>query len=286
MNKPSIGWIGLGNMGIPMCRNLMKAGYLLTVYNRTKDKEKLLTDAGAASAESTQALLSSCDVVFTMVSDDEAAKEIYTGNEGLLAIGNGNGKMFINTSTISPDTSKYLAAQCKDHNVDYLEAPVSGSVKPAEDSALVILTGGPKDIYNKAKPILHCLGKLVMHIGDYGQGSVAKLAINLLVGFNVQGLAETILFAQKHGIDTKDMLTIINEGSCGNGLTKAKTNSILNNDFKPSFSVKHTAKDMRLIQNTGITTPMANVLIDTYQATLKDHAEEDLMAVISYLDKN
>lgn len=285
MNKPSIGWIGLGNMGIPMCRNLMKAGYPLTVYNRTKDKEKPLTEAGAASAENIQALLNSCDVVFTMVSDDEAAKEIYTGKEGLLTSGNGKGKLFINTSTISPDTSKYLAAQCMENGFDYLEAPVSGSVKPAEDAALVILTGGPKGVFDKAKPILDCLGRLVMHLGKYGQGSFAKLAINVLVGFNVQGLAETILFAKKNGIDTKDMLTIINEGSCGNGLTKAKTNSILNNEFTPSFSVKHTAKDMRLAQQAGIATPMAKVLIDTYQATLKDHAEEDLMAVISYLDK-
>lgn len=286
MNTPSIGWLGLGNMGIPMCRNLMKAGYPLTVYNRTKDKEKTLTDEGAASAESAHDLLSRCDIVFTMVSDDEAAKQIFTGKEGLLGGNNYKGKLLINTSTISPDTSKYLAARCREHGIDYLEAPVSGSVKPAEDATLIILTGGPEEVYEKAKPVLEHLGKFVMHLGDYGQGSLAKLAINLLVGISVQGLAETILFAQKHGISTKDMLTIINEGSCGSGLTKAKTQSVLNNEFKPAFSVKNTAKDMRLIQAAGIETPMAEVVIDTYQQTLKEHADEDLMAVISYLAKN
>ncbi len=285
MNKPSIGWIGLGNMGIPMCKNLLQAGYPLTVYNRTEGKDKSLTDAGATKAGSAAQLFDNCDVVFTMVSDDEAAKEIYIGKDGLLSNPAAKGKLAINTSTISPETSKYIAAQCIKAGIEYLEAPVSGSVKPAEDAALIILTGGPKEVYDKAKPVLDCLGKLVIHLGDYGMGSSAKLAINLLVGFNVQGLAETILFAQKQGIDTKDILTIINEGGVGNATTKAKTASLLSGDFKPAFSVKNTAKDMRLIRQAGIKTPMANVLIDTYQQALKEYENEDLMAVIKWLGK-
>ena len=285
MNLPSVGWIGLGNMGIPMCRNLIKAGYPLTVYNRTKDKEKPLTDAGASLAESATALLSACSIVFTMVSDDEAVKEIYTGKDGLLQSPNSKGKLLINTSTISPETSKWLAAQCNKKGVAYLEAPVSGSVKPAEDAALIILAGGSKEAFDKAKPVLDCLGKRVMHLGDCGTASLAKLAINLLVGFNVQGLAETMIFARRHGIDANDMLTIINEGGCGNGITKAKTPLLLSGDYKPAFSVKNTAKDMRLIKNAGIETPMAEALINTYQTALKKHADEDMMAVIKVFDK-
>lgn len=285
MNLPSVGWIGLGNMGIPMCRNLIKAGYPLTVYNRTKDKEKPLTDAGASLADSATALLSACSIVFTMVSDDEAVKEIYTGKDGLLQSSNGKGKLLINTSTISPETSKWLAAQCNKKGVAYLEAPVSGSVKPAEDAALIILAGGSKEAFDKAKPVLDCLGKRVMHLGDCGNASLAKLAINLLVGFNVQGLAETMIFARRHGIDANDMLTIINEGGCGNGITKAKTPLLLSGDYKPAFSVKNTAKDMRLIKSAGIETPMAEALINTYQTALKKHANEDMMAVIKVFDK-
>lgn len=285
MNKPSIGWIGLGNMGIPMCKNIMKNGYALTVFNRTKEKEKPLTDAGATSAESVATVLQQCDVVFTMVSDDEAAKEIYVGKEGLLSKNGQKQKLIINTSTISPETSKYLAEQCKNKSVDYLEAPVSGSVKPAEDAALIILCGGPSQVFEKAKPILGCLGKKVMHLGNWGNGSIAKLAINLLVGFNVQGLAETVLFAQHHGIDTAQMLEIVNEGGCGNGTTKAKTSSILNNDFTPAFTVKNYAKDLRLAKGVGFETPMANAMFDTYQNALKEYKKEDLMAVIKYLDE-
>ena len=286
MNKPSIGWAGLGNMGIPMCKNLLKNGYVLTVFNRTKEKEKPLLDAGASSAESLTTLLHKCDVVFTMVSDDEAAKETYVGTNGLLSEKEAKPKLLINTSTISPETSKWLASQCKNKGIEYLEAPVSGSVKPAEDAALIILCGGPKEVFEKAKPVLECLGKKVMHLGDWGAASVAKLAINLLVGFNVQGLAETVLFAQHHGIDAAQMLDIINESGCGNGMTKSKTPSILKNDFKPSFTVKNYAKDLRLAKGVGIETPMANAVFETYQNALKEYENEDLMAVIKFLDKN
>ncbi len=285
MHQSSIGWIGLGNMGIPMCQNLLKAGYALTVFNRTKDKEKPLTDAGASSAASAAELFDTCEIVFTMLTDDDAVKEIYLGKEGLLTNANSKGKLAINTSTISPETSKYLAAQCNEHDIEYLEAPVSGSVKPAEDAALIILAGGPKEVFDKAKPVLDCLGKLVMHLGDYGSGSVAKLAINLLVGFNMQGLAETVLFAQKHGIDTKDMLAIVNEGGVGNATTKAKTPLILSGDFKPAFTIKNYAKDLRLAKGVGIETPMATALHDTYQSALKEFEAEDAMAVIKFLNK-
>ncbi len=282
MSKPTIGWIGLGNMGLPMCKNLLKAGYPLIVYNRTPGKEKPLTDAGAATAENPAALSDACNIVFTMVSDDAAVKEVYTGSDGLLSAANA-GKLLINTSTIAPETSKYIAQQCREKGMDYLEAPVSGSVKPAEDATLIILAGGPAETFNKAKPVLDCLGKLVMHIGDYGKGSVAKLAINLLVGFNMQGLAETVLFAQQHGINAKDMLAIVNEGGCGNSTTKAKTPVILSGDYQPAFTVKNYAKDLRLAKSTGIATPLAGVLHDTYQAALDKYAQEDAMAVIKLL---
>ncbi|MDQ2752330.1 MAG: NAD(P)-dependent oxidoreductase [Bacteroidota bacterium] len=285
MNKPSIGWIGLGNMGIPMCKNIMKNGYALTVFNRTKEKEKPLTEAGASTVERPALLLLKCDIVFTMVSDDEAAKEVYVGKDGLLSKNEAKPKLIINTSTLSPETSKGLAAQCSDKGVEYLEAPVSGSVKPAEDAALIILCSGPEEVFEKAKPVLECLGKKVMHLGDWGAASVAKLAINLLVGFTVQGLAETVLFAQHHGIDKEQMLQIINEGGCGNATTKAKTPSILSGDFTPSFTVKNYAKDLRLAKGVGVETPMANAVFETYQNALKEYENEDLMAVIQFLDK-
>jgi len=286
MSKTTIGWIGLGNMGIPMCKNLLKAGYPLTVYNRTASKEKELTGAGAQTLESPAQLLQSCEIVFVMVSDDEAVKEIFNGESGLLTVDVSNqNKMVINTSTISPETTKGVAKQCNDKGIAYLEAPVSGSVKPAEEATLIVLTGGPKAVFDSARPILDYLGKMVMHLGGYGSAGVAKLAINLLVGFNMQGLAETVLFAQQHGVNAKDMLTIVNEGGCANGTTRAKTPVILSGNYAASFSVKNYAKDLRLAKSTGIATPLANTLHDTYQAALDKYEEEDAMAILKYLQE-
>ena len=271
-------------MGIPMCKNLLKAGYPLTVYNRTAGKEKELTDAGAQAAENPAKLLQTCEIVFVMVYNDNAVKQIFNEDNGLLSadVANQN-KLVINTSTISPETTKQVAKQCNDKGIAYLEAPVSGSVKPAEDATLIILIGGPKEVFDRAKPILDYLGKKVMHLGDYGSAGVAKLAINLLVGFNMQGLAETVLFAQQHGVDAKDMLEIVNEGGCANGTTKAKTPLILSGNYPPAFSVKNYAKDLRLAKSTGITTPLAKTLHDTYQAALDKYADEDAMAILEYL---
>ena len=283
MNKPIIGWIGLGTMGIPMCKNLVKAGYPLTIYNRTPGKEKLLTEAGATIAENPAELLEKCDIAFTMVADDEAVKQVYTGEDGLLTAAVNQNKLIINTSTISRETTIDIAWQCSEKGIAYLEAPVSGSVKPAEDAALIILAGGTKETFDKAKPVLDCLRKLVMYLGDHGRGSIAKLAINLLVGFNMQGLAETVLFAQQHGIDAKDMLTIVNEGGCGNSTTKAKTPVILSGNYTPAFTVKNYAKDLRLAKTTGMITPLANVLHDTYQSALRNYGQDDAMAVLKFL---
>ena len=130
-------------------------------------------------------------------------------------------------STVSPETSRYLSARCASCQLNFLEAPVSGSVKPAQDGTLIILVGGTVENYEKAIPLFNALGKLAVHVGAAGVGSSAKLAINYLLGLNLQGLAETILFAEKNGVSKTDMLTIINEGACGNGITKIKTPSIL-----------------------------------------------------------
>src|ERR671927_1296360 len=128
MKKLHVGWIGLGNMGTPISKNLLKAGFPITVYNRTKEKEKELIEAGAASADSPQQVAEACDVIFTMVSNDDAVKEIYTGENGVLAKALQD-KLAIDISTVAPATSKYIAEQCSKLGTQFLDAPVSGSVK-------------------------------------------------------------------------------------------------------------------------------------------------------------
>lgn len=283
MNKLKIGWAGLGNMGTAMAFNILNSGYELTVFNRSKDKEQVLIAAGAISAKSLQDLTSHCDVVFTMLSDDMAVKSVYNETDGLLS-GGESGKLFIDMSTVAPETSRHLSRLCKTKQVSFLDAPVSGSVQPARDGKLIILVGGDEQDFEKAKPILDVLGKLALHLGDSGAGSSAKLAINYLLGINIQALAETVLFAEQNGISKENMLTIINEGACGNGIIKLKTPSVLADTFPPAFALKYIVKDLRLAKGAGLNSPLSNPLLNTFEAAAADGlGEEDLMAVIKHL---
>ena len=283
MNTLKIGWIGLGNMGNPMVQNLLKAGYNVTVYNRTKDKEASLLALGASSSASPEELIKNCDVVITMLSNDAAVKEVFEKEDGLLTATN-SGKLIINMSTVAPDTSRYLAAQCAQNGLAFIDAPVSGSVKPAQDGALVILVGTSQANYEIAKPIFDVLGKIAIHVGEAGVASSAKLAINYLLGLNLQGLAETILFAEQNGVSKEDMLSIINEGACGNGITKIKAPSIINDSYPAAFALKHLVKDLGLAKDAGLASPLIYPLHDSYvKAQEEGLGDQDVMAILSSL---
>lgn len=285
MDKLKLGWIGLGNMGNPMVKNLLDAGFEVTVHNRTKDKESQSIEAGASSANSPQELMESCDVVLTMLSNDAAVKEIFEGPSGLLNK-EYPGKIIINMSTVSPATSRYLATNSSKREVAFVDAPVSGSVKPAQDGTLVILVGSTAESYQIVKPIFDVLGKISIHVGAAGVASSAKLAINYLLGLNLQGLAETIIFAENNGVSKEDMLTIINEGACGNGITKIKSTSILEDSYPAAFALKHLVKDLGLAKEAGLNTPLIEPLFDSYAAAQYEGlGDEDVMAIIKSLRK-
>lgn len=280
----TIGWIGLGNMGIPMAKNLLEAGYTLNVYNRTASKAESLVNQGAALANSIQDLCAESDVVITMLSDDQAVKGLFLGEGGLLNCPV-DGKLIINMSTVAPKTSYELEEMCKAVGARFLEAPVSGSVKPAEDGALIILAGGDEDNFRAAQPLFEKLGKLSLWLGSVGAGSSAKLAINYFLALTLEGLAETVLFAKKNGIKADDMLRIVNEGACGSPLTKLKTSAIVAGDFPAAFALKHMVKDLRLAREQGIDFPLAQPLAETYKKAMdKGLGEEDVMAIITYLE--
>ncbi|WNC15883.1 NAD(P)-dependent oxidoreductase [Brevibacillus brevis] len=279
-----IGWIGLGNMGIPMASNLLAAGYALSVWNRTAEKAAPLTAQGAKTANSLAQLAKESDILFTMVSDDEAVKALYEGPDGILASA-GKGTLTVDMSTVSPDTSRYLASRCHEAGIRFLDAPVSGSVGPAKEGTLVIMVGGEKADYEEAKPLLDKLGKVALHLGPNGAGTSAKLAINLLLGITVQGVAETLLFARSLGINTDQMLNIISESAVGTPLIRGKAASILADDFPAAFALKHMAKDLRLASEAGVSTPLAESASASYRHALENGLGElDLMAILKHLE--
>lgn len=285
MNKVKIGWVGLGTMGIPMVKNLLSKGFSVCVYNRTKGKEEELIRLGASSASSPKYLSQVSELVITMVTDDEAVDQVYNGSNGLLADPT-SGTLMIDMSTVSTQISKKLAKNCSDKNVRFLEAKVSGSVKPAEEGQLVIMAGGAIADFQEALSIFESLGKSSFHMGDVGKGSAAKLSLNYFLALTMQGLAESVLFAQRLDIDTGDMLNLINESACGSGVTRLKSQTILSNDFSPAFALKHITKDLRLVLKEGMILPLFSPLLATYQAAFRNgYGEEDAISIIRFLDK-
>lgn len=278
-----IGWIGLGNMGIPMASNLLATGYDVRVWNRTPGKAAPLVALGAKETATLSELVAQSDVLFTMVSDDDAVKAIYTGSDGLLRLPV-QGKLAVDMSTISPDTSRFLAEQAKQAGLRFLDAPVSGSVGPAKEGKLVIMVGGEKADYEVVKPMLDKLGKAAFYLGPNGAGTSAKLAINLLLGITVQGVSETLLFARSLGIGTEQMLDIISESAVGTPLIRGKAASILADDYPAAFALKHMAKDLRLAHEAGVSTPLAESVNATYRHALESGLGElDLMAILRHL---
>jgi 3-hydroxyisobutyrate dehydrogenase len=283
--KPTTGWIGLGNMGTPMARRLLAAGYPLTVYNRNQAKTEPLRAEGATVAESPAAVLEAAQVVFLMVSDDQAIRDLFTGEQGLLQ-SPATGKLLVNMSTVSPGISQEMAELSRAHGHEYLDAPVSGSVKQAEAGQLAIMVGGKEAAFQQAHPLFEHLGKLALRVGPTGTGNTAKLAMNTLLGFQAQGLAEAVLFAQQHGLNTADLLTLIKSSALASVFLNLKGEAILNENYQAAFALKLLAKDLRLAKAEGSDTPLANVLHQTFQDAEPACGDEDVIAILKHLKQS
>lgn len=280
MHHKNIGWIGLGNMGFPMAKNLENAGFPLSVFNRTPSKSEPFTDLSEVYISAIE-LVKNCDIIFTMVSNDAAIIDLY---EDIFHLEDISGKIFIDMSTISKDLTLTIAQKIQEKQARFMDAPVAGSTVPAKEGTLIIMAGGEEKDLQEVLPYLNKLGKAVKHVGPVGSGISAKLAINYFLSIIYQGLAETVLFAEKSGIKTEDILEIINESACGSGATKVKTPLLLQQDYPPAFALDFMLKDLNLAKKEGVNTPMNTVLLETYQ---KAHdaglGKQDVISIINYL---
>jgi 3-hydroxyisobutyrate dehydrogenase len=282
-----IGFIGLGNMGIPMVKNLVKAGYEVTVYNRNEAKSAALAkEIGVSTAVTLTELLPEADVIISMLSDDHAVKSVYSGSDGIFSVKRSKALIVVDMSTVAPETSRTLANEAALNNIAYLDAPVSGSVKPATDAQLVIMVGGPADAFETVKPLLLTLGKSATLLGGHGSGNTAKLAINLFLGITIQGLSESVVFAAQNGIPPEALLPLINESAVGSGITKIKSGNIINRDFKPAFALKLLRKDIRLAEDMGLQSPAGRTLANTLQeAIVNGFGEDDMVAIYKQVEQ-
>jgi 3-hydroxyisobutyrate dehydrogenase len=276
-----VGFIGLGNMGHPMAKNLEKAGFYLSVYNRTAEKAEDFKEKSKVCSTVSE-LVQNSDIIFTMLTNDTAVKAVYEE----IFTQNITGKLFIDMSTISPEASREMADTIKIKEGRFIDAPVAGSTKPAAEGTLIILAGGEEKDIERAKPYLQKLGKVIKHLGENGKGIAAKLSVNYFISIIYQGLAETILFSDKLGIDRKDMLEIINESASGSGATKVKTPLLINDQYEPAFALDLMLKDILLAKNAGADFPLSKTLIETYQSAHDaGFGKDDVIGIINYLKK-
>ena len=203
--KPKIGFMGLGIMGVPMAANLLKAGYHVMVYNRSPEKAEPLVKLGAGLASNPKTLARAADVVIAMVTGPEALQDLLWGPDGAGGAFN-HSKVFINMSSVSPGYTRELARELEPTGVTFIDAPVSGTKKPAEDGTLLILAGGPQDQVKELEPVFLAMGKKVVYCGAAGQGSMMKMFINLLLGVMMEGFAEALNFGRLGGLDMDAML--------------------------------------------------------------------------------
>lgn len=281
MSTEKLGFIGLGNMGHPMAKNLEKAGFPLSVYNRTVEKAEDFKEKSTVY-QNISDLVKNSDIIFTMLTNDNAVKAVYQE----VLIQNISGKLFIDMSTISPEATKEISSAVKVKEAGFIDAPVAGSTKPAAEGTLIIMVGGEEKDFQRAEPYLQKLGKNSKHLGENGKGIAAKLSVNYFISTIYQGLAETILLSDKLGIDRKDMLDIINESASGNGATKVKTPLLIENQYDPAFALDLMLKDILLAKNAGADSPLSKTLVETYQAAHDaGFGKDDVIGIINYLKK-
>jgi 3-hydroxyisobutyrate dehydrogenase-like beta-hydroxyacid dehydrogenase len=278
-----IGFIGLGMMGGPMAGNLLKNGFRLTVYNRTQEKTEPLRQAGATVASSPLAVGKETETVFLMLTGPEAVEAVLWGNNGLVSSGS-RCRRVVNMSTVPPAFNRDLARKLKERGLLFLEAPVSGSRKPAAEGSLVILAGGPEAEVASLEPALLILGKKVVYCGEVGAGTSMKMVINLLLATMIGGLAESLALGEKCGLSTRTVLETVLAGPLGCGLFSMKKEMLETGEYPVQFPFRYMLKDLNFILATavevGLDATIGETLGRLYKKGMEQGiADEDFAAV-------
>ena len=252
-----IGFLGLGIMGRGMAMTLAKAGYPLTVWNRTPEKAKEFAALGVEVADSPEQAAEGNDVVIMMLADPTAVREVAYGPNGVLE-GLRDGAVLIDCSTVDPATSQNLASAAGQKGARFLDSPVAGSRKAAEDGQLILMVGGDENTLGKVRAVLETLSKTIIHAGGTGMGTYLKLCFNLIVGHMSAALAEALVAGAKAGLDPAVILEAVNSSVLANKFYEWKGNCILDRDFTTNFSVRLMHKDLNLMMSAayGLNIPL------------------------------
>jgi 3-hydroxyisobutyrate dehydrogenase-like beta-hydroxyacid dehydrogenase len=269
MNK--IGFIGLGIMGSGMAANLRKAGYELLAWNRTKAKADNLIAQGAVFARNFAEMAREADVIFTMLAADAQVLEVLLGDQGIIQAAK-PGQIVIDSSTVSPDTSRLLYAKFAEKGVSFLDAPVTGSAPHAKEGTLGFMVGGDRETFDRCTELFRTMGKNWVYLGPAGSGSTAKLASNTMVAISLLALAEGLAIVEKGGVNPEDFIKVISNGGANSRVAETKAPKILNRDMSAEFSAALMNKDLglavELAGRLGVATPALGLAKQVLQMTV------------------
>jgi 2-hydroxy-3-oxopropionate reductase len=283
-----IGFIGLGIMGKPMARNLLKAGYDLTVYDIVGEAVEEVVGDGAGGASSSAEVAAATDKIITMLPDSADSERVILGPGGVLE-GAKPGSLVIDMSSIAPSVSRRIAAEAEAKGVDALDAPVSGGEPGAVAGTLAIMVGGKQDLFDQNVELLKVMGSNVVRTGDAGAGQVTKLANQIIVAANIEALAEALVLAQKAGVDPENVLNAISGGLAGSAVLQAKGPMMLNRNFRAGFRVRLHQKDLRNVlqtaQELNIPLPVTSLVQQMLGALINEgESESDHSALLKFVE--
>lgn len=284
-----IAFIGLGIMGKPMAKNLLKAGYPLKAYDIVKPAVEELVRAGAVGCGTVAEAVRGADIVITMLPNSPQVIDVMLGAGGVLESA-APGTIVTDTSSIAPVASQQVAAACLKKDVIYLDCPVSGGEPKAKEGTLAIMCGGPEKTFEEVKPILAAMAASVVLVGDVGSGNVAKLANQIMVAVNIAGMAEALMLSVKAGVDPERVYQAVRGGLAGSTVLDAKAPMVLNRNFKPGFRIDLHIKDLKNVMDTahefGAPSPLSAQILEMMQALKVDgHGTSDHDALALYYEK-
>lgn len=284
-----IGFIGLGIMGRPMSKNLIKAGYKLVVYDINKEPVRELVSLGAEEGFSPKDVAERTDIIITMLPDSPQVKEVILGKDGVLE-GAKKGSIIIDMSSIAPAVSKEIAVKAEERGVEFLDAPVSGGEPKAIDGTLAIMVGGKKEVLDKCYDILSKMGSSIVHCGEVGAGNITKLANQIIVALNIAAMSEALVLGTKAGVDPETIYKAIRGGLAGSTVLDAKAPKVIARDFSPGFKIDLHIKDLRNALSTaheiGVPLPLTSQIMEILQALKVDgKGLSDHSAIIQFYEK-
>ncbi|MCP4361381.1 MAG: NAD(P)-dependent oxidoreductase [Chloroflexi bacterium] len=266
--KEKVGFIGLGIMGQSMARNLLRAGFHLTVWNRTPGKMNPLVAAGAAGGTSAADVAVHSDIVILCVSDTHDVEEVMLHENGAM-FGLTEGNLVIDCSTISPQATQRMAGVLAQKKVQMLDAPISGGSEGAVNGTLSIMVGGDAAQFARALPLFEAMGQTITHVGDIGAGQMVKLVNQILVTVTMLGVGEALLFAQAGGLNLQKTLAAVSSGAAGSWMLSNRGPQVAQRDWRPGFTIDLQQKDLRLVLEAadalGVPTLATSTIFNLYR---------------------